>query len=125
MRGEVGLVHLLVNMAQRLTGLISQLACQPPLLSPLEMDMQKTSLDAYKSVNHQSMMNKVMYEIEANGASTCDELEIIMDGRHQSISATLTNARKQGLIVDTGERRPTRSGRQAIVWDLKINHRIM
>jgi hypothetical protein len=84
--------------------------------------MQDTSIDAYHSVDHKSLEKKVLSHLAlyADGA-TCDELEIAMNGRHQSISATLTHAKKKRFIVDSGERRPTRSGRQAIVWELNNN----
>tara|TARA_S200000501_G_scaffold86182_1_gene79044 strand:+ start:404 stop:670 length:267 start_codon:yes stop_codon:yes gene_type:complete len=87
--------------------------------------MQNTSLQAYLSVDHRSMREKVLKKLAERGASTCDELEIALEGKHQSVSATLTAARKSGLIVDTGQTRPTRSGRSAIVWDLKSNYRVM
>jgi hypothetical protein len=47
---------------------------------------------------------------------TCDRVEEIMDGRHQTISARIRELRNEGRIVDSGQRRPTRSGRQAIVY---------
>lgn len=87
--------------------------------------MQNTSLQAYLSVDHRSMRERVLSKIEELGGSTCDELEIALDGRHQSVSATLTAARKGGFIVNTGRTRPTRSGRSAIVWDLKSNYRVL
>ena len=87
--------------------------------------MQNTSLQAYLSIDHRSMRERVLSKIEELGGSTCDELEIALDGRHQSVSATLTAARKGGFIVNTGRTRPTRSGRSAIVWDLKSNYRVL
>jgi hypothetical protein len=87
--------------------------------------MQNTSLQAYLSIDHRSMRERVLSKIEELGGSTCDELEIALDGKHQSVSATLTAARKGGFIVNTGQTRPTRSGRSAIVWDLKSNYRVM
>ena len=80
--------------------------------------IQNTSREAYLSVDHKSMRDRVLTKIEELGGCTCDELEIALDGKHQSVSATLTAARKNGLIVDTGQTRPTSSGRSAIVWDL-------
>jgi hypothetical protein len=47
---------------------------------------------------------------------TCDQVEEIMDGRHQTISARIRELRNEGRIVDSTRRRPTRSGRQAIVY---------
>jgi hypothetical protein len=47
---------------------------------------------------------------------TCDQVEQIMNGRHQTISARIKELRNEGRIVDSGQRRPTRSGRSAIVY---------
>lgn len=48
--------------------------------------------------------------------STCDEVEQRLGGTHQSISAAVNALMREGWIVPTGCRRPTRSGREAIVW---------
>ena len=81
--------------------------------------MQDTSLDAYNSIDHRSLTQRVLSHLAlCPDGATCDELEVTMNGRHQSISATLTYAKKNRLIVDSGERRPTRSGRAAIVWEI-------
>ena len=83
--------------------------------------MQDTSIAAYLSVNHNSLMNRVLTQLEVSSDGyTCDELEQVLKGKHQSVSASLTHAKKQGLIADTGKRRKTRSGRLAIVWDINI-----
>ena len=47
---------------------------------------------------------------------TCDQVEETMNGRHQTISARIRELRNEGRIVDSGRRRPTRSGRSAIVY---------
>jgi hypothetical protein len=47
---------------------------------------------------------------------TCDEVEQALDRTHQSISARVNQLRDSGWIVDSGERRKTRSGRNAVVW---------
>ena len=49
---------------------------------------------------------------------TVDQLEQRLSRSHQSISARVNNLREMGWIVDSGVRRETRSGRQAIVWTL-------
>jgi hypothetical protein len=36
---------------------------------------------------------------------------------HQSASSTITRLRNTGHLVDTGERRPTNTGRMATVWE--------
>lgn len=52
----------------------------------------------------------------AASGSTCCELEHTLDLRHQTASARCTELRELGFIVDSGARRNTDSGRQAIVW---------
>jgi len=47
---------------------------------------------------------------------TCDEAEVILGMRHQTISARFRELAKIGSIQDSGRRRPTRSGRRATVW---------
>lgn len=61
---------------------------------------------------------------------TCDQVEVVMSGRHQTISARIRELVNEGRIIDTGERRPTRSGRGARIYiatcnapqDLVIRH---
>jgi len=50
-----------------------------------------------------------------NGA-TCEELEIRLGLSHQTASAAITALVKKGILVDSGERRTTRSGRKARVY---------
>lgn len=48
--------------------------------------------------------------------ATCDELEQCVHLRHQTCSARVNELRNEQRIVDSGERRLTRSGRMATVW---------
>ena len=50
---------------------------------------------------------------------TCDEVEVLTGGRHQSVSARIRELVLDGSIYDTGVRRPTRSGRGANVYRIK------
>lgn len=52
------------------------------------------------------------------GPATCDELEQALRLSHQTCSARCCELRADGSIVDSGERRPTRSGSKATVWRL-------
>jgi predicted ArsR family transcriptional regulator len=54
--------------------------------------------------------------IKEHNGSTCDELEQCLDGRHETISGMITFLTNDNLLRDSGERRRTRSGRSAIVW---------
>ena len=79
--------------------------------------MRQTSIDAYRSVDHKTIQD-LLFSILADRPCglTCDQLETMTKRSHQTVSASLYHIRKKGLIADSGERRPTRSGRQAIVW---------
>ena len=47
---------------------------------------------------------------------TCDEIEEASGLKHQTASARIRELAQKGLIEDSGDRRPTRSGRNAVVW---------
>lgn len=47
---------------------------------------------------------------------TVDAIEQRLVRSHQSVSARVNELRDKGWVVDSGVRRPTRSGRKAIVW---------
>lgn len=58
--------------------------------------------------------------LERDGAElTCDEIEVIFNMRHQTASARIYELVKMGLLIDTGKRRLTRSGRKARVLTAK------
>ena len=58
---------------------------------------------------------RLSYESGKEGL-TCDDLEVWLQGRHQTVSPRVNELRDKGWIVDSGKRRRTRSGRLAIVW---------
>lgn len=47
--------------------------------------------------------------------ATVDEIEVALGLSHQTVSARVTEAKADGDLVLSGERRPTRSGRGAAV----------
>lgn len=62
-------------------------------------------------------LRKKIYEfIEAKSGATCDEVENLLDLRHQTASCLIRFLTQDGFLRDSGERRLTRSGRKAIVW---------
>lgn len=77
-----------------------------------------TSIEAFDSIeNIEPTLNQKVFKLIKDGAGrTCDEIEIALNMRHQTISSRITHLTKIGAIVDSGARRPTRSGRNAIVW---------
>lgn len=48
---------------------------------------------------------------------TADELEEMLAGKHQSVSARVNDLKNNGWIIDSGQRRNTRTGRKAIIWE--------
>lgn len=56
------------------------------------------------------------YDSLSDIGATCEEIEKWFCGSHQTISSAMRTLQKRGVIVDSGKRRPTSSGRMAIVW---------
>jgi predicted HTH transcriptional regulator len=83
--------------------------------------IQDTTRDAYESVNRgdDSWYRQVLGALE-EAPSTCDELEITLQGRHQTISSRIRKGVQDGYIKNTGQKRPTRTGRKAIIWERMI-----
>jgi hypothetical protein len=79
--------------------------------------MQPTSLEALKSIDCMSIMEKVLCELKIL-QSTDDELEQRMGMRHQTVSSCRRKCVIKEWVVPTGKKRPTRSGRNANVWEL-------
>ena len=92
------------------------------------MKMQDTSLEAFESV-YPGIMHlsaKILWLTKASEdrGRTCDELEVITDGLHQSVSARIRylvkkewlEGKKDPSEKDGLEKRNTRTGRRAIVW---------
>lgn len=55
-------------------------------------------------------------ELRGIKGATCDEIEHLLALSHQTTSARCRRLAVLGRIVDSGERRKTRSGRNAVVW---------
>ncbi len=79
------------------------------------MDTSENALRSIDSIAQQVRM-RVLREIAVRGGLTCDEVEEILDMRHQTISPRVNELMNQGLISDSGLRRKTRSGHEAAVW---------
>lgn len=58
----------------------------------------------------------VLEAIRVNHRLTDDDLEIITGWSHQTVSARRRELVLAGKVVDSGDRKPTRSGRAATVW---------
>lgn len=80
--------------------------------------MRDTSVAAAQSIagGAEQLRARVLAEIATRGGATCDEVEVALDLRHQTASARVNELAEEGKIADSGARRKTRSGREAIVW---------
>ena len=84
------------------------------------MLIQETSREAWESVNrgNNSMKDRVYDLIKLSGLKICEDVEMILNGRHQSISASIRHLVKDGLVEDSGFKGKTTSGRNAILWQI-------
>ena len=72
-----------------------------------------------------NLRQRVLAELQVRGSfgATCDELEQAFGMSHQTVSARCRELNMTGKTRDSGQRRPTRSGRKAIVWVAKEGQR--
>jgi len=89
-----------------------------PDFDDLVQPPRKTSQIAGASFNKAIARFKVFRHIQAQGkkGSTCDEAEAALGMSHQTASPRVFELHVSGRIVDSDQRRHTRSGRKAIVW---------
>ena len=83
-------------------------------------DGPDTSVDAaYAAKPKSGKQRQAIYELlrDRHGL-TADEISIILDLPAQSVSARINGLAMDKLVVDNGERRKTRYGRNAIVWQV-------
>lgn len=87
------------------------------------MQTRPTSLEAFASVKPDiKIVREFVYEKIARAGErgmTCDELEQATGMAHQTASARIYDLHKAGRIIEkdgANGKRPTRSGRAAIVW---------
>ena len=71
------------------------------------------------SPHAKSLRLQVLTYIFNQRNATCDEVEVALRLRHQTASARIRELVIFGMLVDSGARRPTRSGRQARVYVYK------
>lgn len=85
--------------------------------------MQQTSLDAYDSIQSAlpRMEGKLFGYVTASGDAGRTSHEIVAESGIgiQTVSGVLRRITLKGLIEDSGERRPSPSGRKSIVWKKK------
>lgn len=82
------------------------------------IDYQPESREAWESVERGTKLGPVDRAIVAHIAdcpSTSEEVEIALGLKHQTVSAQIRHLKERGVLVKTEDRRPTRSGRPAVV----------
>jgi len=81
---------------------------------------QNTSKMAFDSMKpHLSKIyKKILFSLHQEGKSTDDNLELRLEMSHQSLSACRRHLVKKGYVEETGDTKPTRSGRKAKVWKI-------
>lgn len=85
---------------------------------PVGRNSPETSQQAADSISDQaSRLAKIaLAYISHNGGLTCAEVEAQTGMSHQTASARIWELQRKGKIKDSGQRRKTPSGRNAIVW---------
>lgn len=80
---------------------------------------RETSKRAARSmVPHVERLERRVWDaIHVAAGLTSDEVEVQLALPHQTVSARIHSLMRRGNLRDSGRRRPTRSGRQAIVWE--------
>jgi len=95
------------------------LPCKPSRQSAPYAPTDTSQAAAESIVRDLSKVKRVIWHhIRIWGGLTCEEVEIHLAISHQTASARIRDLRLAGVIRDTGERRKTKSGRQAIVWGI-------
>jgi hypothetical protein len=84
--------------------------------SPRVPETSIAALEALDPAVRARRERQIFEYIKATGGATCWEIENALGLLHQSASSTITRLRSAGHLVDTGERRPTNTGRMATVW---------
>lgn len=75
------------------------------------------SVDANYSIEDKKakLRSMVLAYVKAQGGATSDEVEQGLGLSHQTVSARMTELKVMGLLQPSGVKRPTRSGRKAMV----------
>jgi hypothetical protein len=85
----------------------------------LARNAQDTSIEAArKAVLKSGTRRKEIFDLiaEREFGLTDDEIEVLTGLTHQSASGLRNSLMRDGLIVDSGERRKNRRGNSSIVW---------
>lgn len=90
------------------------------LLEPPSVASSATSVAAARSMRKSSPHYRVMVlgfiAGKGTAGATSDEVQAGLKLSHQNGSARVSELARHGFIVDSGVKRPTRSGRKAVVY---------
>lgn len=84
-----------------------------------EIPTSMESQDVLERTGKKGKYRRLIYDfIEARGenGATCDEIEVELALRHQTASCFIRFLTQDFFLKDSGQKRRTRAGRQAIVW---------
>ena len=76
------------------------------------------SAAANLKTNKQRDAARILKYLDVYNGKTCDELEVALGMSHQTCSARCSDLARAGLIIRTGEKRPTRTGSPAAVYTI-------
>lgn len=80
---------------------------------------RETSVEAARRIEpHLARLEQLVATSIAasNNGLTCDEVEVVTQLSHQTASARINGLYRRDVIVASGDKRLTRSGRRALVW---------
>ena len=112
-----GLMGSMMEAAGKITG-------DPEPVSLPYVKNSSTSKEAAKSM--EKVAPAILWRVfgfiarQNERGATDDEIEAALDLRHQTASARRRELVLKGLVDDSGEKRRTRSGRNATVWVAKV-----
>jgi predicted ArsR family transcriptional regulator len=81
-------------------------------------DTSQAALESLDENTVSRQKHRIFAHIKSIGGATCWETEQALGILHQTASAHISRLSKAGELIDTDKRRPTGSGRMAIVWGL-------
>ncbi len=79
-----------------------------------------TSHNAAKSVKPQPLREQILDLLYEGDASTTEEIAKLLRRPYRSVQPRVSELAKEGLIIDTGERRIGEYGKEIIVWDYEV-----
>lgn len=90
-----------------------------PLRAPLHNGSTESVQAAASIMPVQGRMQRhILQLIAAHGPATCEEVEKLMDGKHQSVGPRLIELEARGFLSRPGDTAITSSGRKAKRWHI-------